>query len=318
MKVKKIQQCIKNYLYRLNRLPLINIYKIPITYKSINVFNINSRNTNDINNKTREIIICAIINNTIPDCYYQYSNRWLYLRNNIHNWCKKLYTDKIEKIVCCHKGGRGYNYDFEININNTNTYNVELKFNTNKIENAPQFVSPMNPSHYMSASYEEYYYDNYLHKIALIGGLIGPTKQVYLSQIHSNSPPCMALFQEKYYKGCKNSSQYTGNADDILFYQMAKKLSNESIHTFITMNELNINSLNSYLFHSQYNKYYMLYKMNTFYLETVNTDQYKIISYEKQPNKYRFIATTQTGNKIKILLRWKNGNGIAFPAFQIS
>jgi len=30
-----------------------------------------------------------------------------------------------------------------------------------------------------------------------------------------------------------------------------------------------------------------------------------------------YVATSKSGNKIKILLRWKNGNGIAFPAFQI-
>ena len=32
----------------------------------------------------------------------------------------------------------------------------------------------------------------------------------------------------------------------------------------------------------------------------------------------RYIATTKTGLKLKILLRWKNCNGIAYPAFQIS
>jgi hypothetical protein len=30
-----------------------------------------------------------------------------------------------------------------------------------------------------------------------------------------------------------------------------------------------------------------------------------------------YVATSESGSKIKILLRWKNGNGIAFPAFQI-
>jgi hypothetical protein len=67
---------------------------------------------------------------------------------------------------------------------------------------------------------------------------------------------------------------------------------------------------------TQKNKCYMMYKDNVFYKETVNMDEYELISYEKQKNM--FIATSKTGKKIKILLRWKNGNGIAFPAFQIS
>ena len=60
----------------------------------------------------------------------------------------------------------------------------------------------------------------------------------------------------------------------------------------------------------------MLYKNGEIYLEKIDTKNYKIISYEKDTNRY--IATTQKGNKLKILLRWKNGNGIAYPAFQIS
>ena len=42
----------------------------------------------------------------------------------------------------------------------------------------------------------------------------------------------------------------------------------------------------------------------------------ELVSYEKDRN--RFIANNKQGEKIKILLRWKNGNGIAYPAFQIS
>lgn len=44
--------------------------------------------------------------------------------------------------------------------------------------------------------------------------------------------------------------------------------------------------------------------------------QHQIESYIKTKTSY--IAKTTTNKKISILLRWKNGNGIAFPAFQIS
>ena len=62
----------------------------------------------------------------------------------------------------------------------------------------------------------------------------------------------------------------------------------------------------------------MLYKNNKFYLENINTDNCEIIKYIKKPNKSLYIARTKTNNNINILLRWKNGNGIAYPAFQIS
>jgi hypothetical protein len=62
----------------------------------------------------------------------------------------------------------------------------------------------------------------------------------------------------------------------------------------------------------------MLYKEGILNLETRNLDEYVITSITKEPKKSRFIAKTKTGRVLKILLRWKNGNGIAFPSFQIS
>ena len=41
------------------------------------------------------------------------------------------------------------------------------------------------------------------------------------------------------------------------------------------------------------------------------------IDYESL-KKSRYIAKTKTNGNLIILLRWKNGNGIAFPSFQIS
>ena len=45
---------------------------------------------------------------------------------------------------------------------------------------------------------------------------------------------------------------------------------------------------------------------------------FTIASCVKNPAKSRYDCVTQSGKKIRVLLRWKNGNGIAFPAFQIS
>jgi hypothetical protein len=268
----------------------------------------------------RENIIGAIINNEIPDKYY-YSNRWNYMKNIIFNYIYSLINEHqsnvtIDKIDCQHKGGRNYNFDFTINVNNMYNFNVELKFNATKISDAPQFVSPMKQSQYLSSSYEEFHFDNFIPLLAEYGGFDIPTKNDYLNEIHSTSPKCISKYQDKYYSGCKGSSKFTGLVEDINFYKEAKRLSEISIINFIQNNELNIQKLSEYLIKTQKNKYYMMYKDNVFYKQTVNMDEYELISYEKQKNM--FIATSKTGKKIKILLRWKNGNGIAFPAFQIS
>ena len=62
----------------------------------------------------------------------------------------------------------------------------------------------------------------------------------------------------------------------------------------------------------------MFYKNNKFYKQIVNIDDYNLVFSEKYPEQFKYIAYSASGKKIDILLRWKNGNGIAFPAFQIS
>jgi len=300
----------------------------PFTYnneiindKSINAFNLSERKLNDKNNKTRENIISAIINNKIPENYY-ILNKWYYLKNKIFNYLKTLYNMPYINVECINKAGRGHNYDFLIKLfyedGSIRDFMIELKFNVSTVDNAPQFVSPMKPSQYMNNSYEEYYFDNYLEKLSGMAQLKMPTKEDYLKQIHSTKPKCMKKYQELYYNGCDKSSKYTNKENDINFYKLAKELSSESIKSFITNTELNIDLLSNYLYNTQKNKIYMLYSNNKFILQKINIDDYKIDKVVKNPNKYRYECVSITGKIINILLRWKNGNGIAFPAFQIS
>ena len=171
----------------------------------------------------------------------------------------------------------------------------------------------------MESSYEDYYYDNYLPKLKYLrNDLVIPDKLTYLQEINSPSPKCMKMYKDIYYNGCKKSSKYTGDPKDIDFYKLANKLSKESIVAFMSTSALNIDLLNEYLTSSQNAKIYMLYKNGKFQKEIVVPSKYTIVSYTVCKNKKnKFVAKTQEGKDIKILLRWKNGNGIAFPAFQI-
>lgn len=320
-----LRQILLNYLQNIRSLPVIQYNNEKICYSDINVFSVCSKNMNDANNKKRENIIGSIIDNTRIrmdaknpfNDYYRFSRRWNNIKDALFNYIDKELNININKdITLTHKGGRKYNYDFEIASENA-LYYIELKFNIEDVRKAPQFVSPYNPSKYMSSSYEEYFYDNYLHRLtSLSDDLTIPDKRTYLQEVNSTSPNCMKKYQEIYYNGCKASSRYTKDTRDIEFYKLANKLSQESITTFISTTSLNIDALNDYLLSSQKNKIYMLYKDGKFYKQVIEPRKYMIVSYTKCKN--RFIAKTQYGNDIKILLRWKNGNGVAFPAFQIS
>lgn len=319
--IKKIRMFIKYCHNVYSKLKNVNYNKIIINYYSINSFNISSRMTNHENNNIRESIIGAIINNKIPTDYYKYSSRWKQLKDEINKYIDNLcgLNNTIKQTqICKHKSGRKYNYDLLLIINGNVSFNIELKFNAKNVDDTPQFVSPMKPSQYLETSYEEYYYDNYLTLLANEFNLPLPNKQTYLDKIHSNKPKCMNEYQIKYYKGSKGSSKYTNDEEDIKFYNRSKELSEDSIKSFITNNELKIDKLSNYLLNSQSGKNYMLYKNNKIYLQFINSNTYNIVSYKKEPELQRYIATTESGIILKILLRWKNGNGIAYPAFQIS
>ena len=308
-------------LFGLKTFKSFKYYKEIINVKSINTFYTSSRGNNDTSNKTREHIIGAIINNKVPENYFVLA-KWLIMKNNVIEYVNSLTSQPYVKVECIYKAGRKNNFDFLIKVyyepQKYEEFKVEFKFNAATIEETPQFVSPMKPSQYLNHSYEEFYYDNYLTKLATMGNLELPLKEEYLKQIHSDKPKCMKKYQELYYNGCSGSSKFTGKQEHINFYNYAKELSNTSITEFINNSELNITMLSDYLRSTQIDKIYMLYNNNSLIKQTINIDDYTLISVIKQPDKYRYECTSKSGKKIKVLLRWKNGNGIAFPAFQLS
>lgn len=283
----------------------------------------NEKSKNDNNNKIREQIICSMP--YIDKDYFDheiYGKHWKNLKlkfeESIKTICPLYFKYKIK-----HMAGRKNNYDFviifyDINLKKIHEAKLEFKYNASCVDEAPQFVSPMKPSQYLSSSFEENYYNNYLINLLNKFELTIPEKDTYLKEIHSNKPKCMEESQILYYQGTTQSSKYTGDKRAIDFYETSKLISKECIKEFITNTDLNIEKLSKYLLDSQNDKIYLLYKNNSFYIQQKNNDDYIIESYLKNPNNSRYEAVTKSQKKMNILLRWKNGNGIAYPAFQIS
>lgn len=321
--ISRIQMFLRNCSAKYASLETFTHNKTVISYNSINAFLTSSRGKNDKNNAVRESVISAIMNRCVPKSYFAISNRWSKLRAGVEAYVNILvkengYTDDIHTVTCVPKGGRKFNYDYDVTINDDVTFKVEFKYGASTVNDTPQFVSPMKPSQYLSMSYEDYYYDNYLQTLSTKYAIEMPSKELYMKEVHMPTPQCLQEFQTKYYQGCSGSSKYTGNDTDIEFYNDAKEISKLSISNFIQENEVITPMLSDYLRSTQEGKNYMLYKDGIIRYETVNIDHYEIVSCVGDPDRASFIATTKTGKKMKILLRWKNGNGIAYPAFQIS
>jgi hypothetical protein len=276
-------------------------------------FTISTKATNDLYNKIRENIIADIINDKIPTEYFITDKRWVDIKKGIFDFIKILTKDEAySKIECERKGGRSNYRDFDIKITKdekTVVHTLEFKYNALSIETTPQFVSPTKPSNFLSSSYEEYYYDNYLFKLGDFSNLQIPNKKDYLKQINSNKPKCMEPYKKLY----KTNKEFNNLANDCFY---------KSCSSFIENNDLNKEKLSDYLYNSQQHKIYMLYFNGKFNIQ-YDDNQYSIVNVVKgksvKTSLYtKYICETKNGRYIDVLLRWKNGNGIAFPAFQVS
>lgn len=291
---------IKNSKYNYNNRE-IRLEDIILFYK------INKKGKNNNDNKIRESIIDSILNKKTPEIYFKKSQRWLNIKRELEKFVKNLSKNqKINKIECIHKGGRKYNYDYDLIIDDE-YFKIEFKYNISSIKDSPQFVQLGKPSRFLSYNYEEFYYDNYLSKseIKTKYDIDIPEREIYLKEVHNIAPKCMKNIKEKY-------------KEDKEFCNYMTELYNNSTKEFIEKYDLNLDILNEHLKESQKDKIYMLYKKNKIYLQENDEDNYNLISYKKEPNLKRYKAETKSGKKIKILIRWKNGKGIAYPAFQIS
>jgi len=305
--IKIIQKYIKIWNKKINNLPSVEHNDFIINYKSINFFNISSKDNNDDYNKNREIIICNIINNKIDSKYYKYSPRWRRLKNALDiyldNLCKKNNINNNNNISCKINAGRNNSNDFTIIINEE-AFVIEFKYNARNVKETPQFVSPMKPSQYLDMNFEEWYYDNYIPKIvAFDNNLDKPNREEYLKHIHNNKVECMKHLKELY-----DSNQ--------IFKKHCQKIDKEAIHQFIEMTNINYEKLSEYLLKGQKNKIYMCYGGGNFYYDNLDESLYKIINLEKKENT-NYICITEKGMKLEIKLRFKNGCGLQFPAFQI-
>ena len=282
----------------------------------------NTRNKNDPTNKMREDIIVRIGNDEINPTWFE-NEKWRNLRDEIRIFETINAPEHYDKTKWKKKAGRKYKYDFELNYLDNGevvlTRKIEFKNNVQTVSGCPQFVSPTNPSKYILSEkpYEEFFYDKYLSQICEKYGRNMPSKEEYLKQINCNKSVCLADVQSKYYRGCKRSSQYSDEKEDIEFHNFCKGVSKQSLNDFYETCILDCDTLNEYLQSSQKGKEYMMYHNGKIYHEVMDINDYTIDPNSIMNSSPSFKGKTVSGKKINILFRWKNGNGIAFPAFQI-
>ena len=291
----------------------------------VSFYNSSTRNTNDSINKKREDMICDLINNKVNEGYLKdntYGRKWRSIKKNIIKFFEDIYGE-FKKIKCTKKAGRNYNHDFDIDItkldNTVNKYKFEFKYGSTSIELQPQFVSLGNISNYFDIDFIQYYYNNHLEKVCKLYEKEKPSFDEYKKDVCSTTPKCLEVIQRLYYNGCPKSSKYNVTGIYKSKTIKCKEISKEAIKDYLNNSKIRIDVLNKKLHDTQNEKCYMLCKDGEFYFQQLDKKSYTIKTgiKPKVVNDNSLDLITENNSIIRVLLRWKNGNGIAFPALQI-
>jgi len=294
---------------------ILSIKNIDIYEEDIELFDssssVNKKSKNDANNKKRELIIKSIINDDISREWYD-NIEWIRLKKNVFKYLNELIDNrKYNSIECIIRAGQKFNYDFDVVYSfddETVDLHIEFKFNSVGIVTCPQFLSKA----CNESNYAEYYYDNYLPKVAKLYNLVEyiPEKETYLKYIHQQNYSRDVLFQKLYDNEDKNK-------------RAKKTLVNKSISEYLKLyiKEIDIQYFED-LFSNQSNKIFMCYSNGIFYKDKFKKKELLIrscrLKSERQGYVNTIILSTNTSCEIHMLLRWKNHAGILLPAWQIS
>jgi len=263
---------------------------------------------NDAENKIREDVL-VFLENELPS-EYATDEKWRNLYTNFHETLRTLCPSEYAHVKIVKKGGRKFNYDFDViylDSNNTKVHSIKLEFKHNscKLEKIPQILSLMDNVGLIDApSYSEHYYtlylDAYLAEIEYTGDK--PTLQEYIALVSGIAPEKHQMFM--------HMRAFKANT--------AVK---ESIHTYLNayVSKFKVDHFTQKLVESQSNKYFLLWDLSKFHIDTLSVEELTIKDVLLKPTKKQTntIVALSTTSEYHLLLRWRNHNGILNPAWQI-
>ena len=269
---------------------------------------LNTKDNNDKNNKIREQIIYAVINNYIPDEWYKDKN-WSNFKKVLMTYVSE-FENFYKNVNCIIKGGRKNNSDFiftyTLEDDSVKYHIVEFKFNTISAVKCPQILSLASNE----CNYAELFYDKYLPKITHLYGInhLLPDKETYMKYIYQNNCNKLEIFQYLY----DNENKYRRAKDSIV---------NKSIHDFLLSEpEISYEYFENKL-RNQSEKNFLCYCNGAIYRDKIKPKELQITSHRLKSRIKGYYNTiilyTQTNTELHMLLRWKNHKGVLFPAWQI-
>ena len=281
---------------------------------------VNSRKKNTKTNDIRENVIHQIFK--IPETYFEdptYGTQWKNLKSQFDQFVSQLYSEPYSYLKMEKMAGRKYNYDFKFLFHNEanviiHENNIEFKYNCSSLHKLPQFIQ-LNMNHEVNdISYAKYHFRNHMDEYLAVdenlSTLVKLDEAKWMKCITSTDHDIHPFFRTL------KDNHISGTAS----YENKCAISKRSIKAFLeTHGESVINSvkLTEKFKESQGGKTFMMWDGNKFHLDKFDEESLNIKKYEGIVNNNSLIFSSDT-LKYKLLLAWKNDQGILNPAWYIS
>lgn len=277
------------------------------------------RETNDKKNKEREQLLGSLLTNTVHDTHEVHGPAWRALRAQ---WESALLRghEGASSVSVEAKGGRGFNYDFEASYIDSTTAKIEFKFGGTTVSSLPEFFNPAADKPFHSRLYADFFYDgDYLDTICDLYGIPRtekPTKAEYLAAVYNNTSKL------PFFARLKAAEEAEGGKTKKVrpLYNAKAAISHKSIQAFLMAykDTTDLAALTAEFQRSQADKQFLLYSGGAFHHDRLLPGELVAESVRGVEGDYLVIQTAVPTTSIRMLLRWKNHQGILFPAWQIS
>jgi hypothetical protein len=297
-----------------------------LTHESIKCFESakgKGRGLNDANNTLRETILSQMMLPPTPqvaafmaaELPLSHTAQWRHIYNEWHAALKRV-AARCEvpdptAMTVRHKGGRASRSDFEVEFEDAagrkQCASIEFKFNA-----VPQFINLPASKPLHALAYARFYYDKYLDKVMdmyHIPATEKPAYDVYVRHLYGSDYSKHPLFAK------------LKAAEDAAANKVAPQtpIVKESIAEYLVRvaDTTDCDALTRE-FKSQIQKHFLIYKNGTFHHDMYSEDELTVRRVVRVANNNTLVTESmKDGTFHHLLLRWKNHQGILYPAWQI-
>lgn len=284
------------------------------------------RDSNDSNNKVREQLLSELLTDSVSGFLADptYGPAWIKLRAD---WLAAL-TDlagrcgvgEFSAVSVKQAGGRGMNYDFAVSFMTAGgpvVIKVEFKYGGKCVDALPQFFNAGANKPFHPTAYATHFYEHDLDKVMAVYELsadLKPTLADYLKFVYQNEYKKLPLFQALY------DAEAAEVGPERPKYKAKATLVHESIRAYLAAvaGATDLAALTAEFQRSQTDKHYLLYSDGAFHYDAIRPEELVAASVIGVRGDSLLIQSGCQTTQHSMLLRWKNHNGILFPAWQIS